>query len=121
MPEPAIDRAAFADLLENVGGDRAFLAELVSTYVGDSPSLFEELRAAIGAGDAAVARRAAHSLKSTSASMGALDLSRLCREIEMVAASGTLTGLAASVDEAEAEYGRAASELGRLAAEGSEG
>jgi HPt (histidine-containing phosphotransfer) domain-containing protein len=118
MPEQPIDASAFAELLENVGGDREFLAELVGTYVSDSPRLFAELRAAIAAGDAEVARRSAHSLKSTSASMGALALSRLCREIEMAAAAGSLAELEASVEPAEAEYGRAAAELRRLAGGG---
>ena len=120
MPGSAIDRTAFADLLENVGGDRGFLAELVRTYVADSPLLFAELRAAIDAGDAATARRTAHSLKSTSASMGALALSRLCREMETAATSGSVAGLAGSIDPAEAEYTRAVNELARLASEGAD-
>jgi HPt (histidine-containing phosphotransfer) domain-containing protein len=118
MPDQPIDPTAFAELLENVGGDRAFLGELVETYVTDSPRLFAELRAAIFAGDAEVARRAAHSLKSTSASMGALPLSRLCREIELAAADGALAGLEASVEPAGAEYARVEAELRRLASEG---
>ncbi|MGH2407937.1 MAG: Hpt domain-containing protein [Candidatus Limnocylindrales bacterium] len=120
MPQPAIDPVAFADLLENVGGDREFMAELVRTYLADSPARFVELRTAIASGDAAAARRAAHSLKSTSASMGASKLSRQCRELEMAAAAGTLAGLEASVDAAEAEYALAAGELGRLASAGAD-
>jgi len=59
MPEAPIDDAAFAELLETVGGDLEFLAELIDTYLGDSPGLFAQLRAAIAAGDAVTARRAA--------------------------------------------------------------
>ena len=88
MPDAPIDDATFAELLETVGGDREFLAELVETYLGDSPGLFAELRAAIAADDAAAARRAAHTLKSTSASFGADGLAALCREIEASAAAG---------------------------------
>ncbi|HEY8199541.1 MAG TPA: Hpt domain-containing protein [Candidatus Limnocylindrales bacterium] len=104
MPEAPIDDAAFAELLETVGGDREFLAELVDTYLADSPCLFAELRAAIAADDAATARRAAHTLKSTSSSFGANGLAALCREIEAVAGAGELAGLEAQVDMAAASY-----------------
>ena len=104
MPEAPIDDAAFAELLETVGGDLEFLAELIDTYLGDSPGLFAQLRAAIAAGDAVAARRAAHTLKSTSASFGANGLAAQCREIEAAAGAGELGGLEARVDAAAASY-----------------
>ena len=104
MPDAPIDDAALAELLETVGGDREFLAELVDTYLVDSPGLFAELRSAIATDDAAAARRAAHTLKSTSASFGALDLAAQCREIEAAAAAGDLEGLDARVSLAAASY-----------------
>jgi HPt (histidine-containing phosphotransfer) domain-containing protein len=111
MPEPTIDPTAFAELLENVGGDREFVAELVGTYLSDSPGLFAELRAAIAADDAATARRAAHTLKSTSASFGARALADRCREIELAAAGGQLDGMTEQVDLAEALYRAVATAL----------
>jgi HPt (histidine-containing phosphotransfer) domain-containing protein len=104
MPDEPIDPAAFAELLDTVGGDQEFLAELVGTYLADSPVQFADLRAALAAGDAASARRASHSLKSTSASMAALRLSAICREIEAACAAAELPGLEVRVDEAAAEY-----------------
>ena len=104
MSDEPIDDAAFAELLDTVGGDREFLAELVDTYIADSPVQFADLRAALAAGDAGSARRAAHSLKSTSASMAAGRLSAICRGIEAACAAGQLGGLEARVDEAAAEY-----------------
>ena len=104
MPDEPIDAAAFAELLETVGGDREFLAELVETYLADSPGLFIELRAAIAADDAASARRAAHTLKSTSASFGANGLAARCREIEAAAAAGDLVGLDEQVELAASSY-----------------
>ncbi len=105
MPDAPIDAATFAELLETVGGDRDFLAELVETYRADCPGLFAELRTAMASGDAAAARRAAHTLKSTSASLGALGLAGQCREIEAAAATGTLVGLEARVERAAVTYG----------------
>ena len=104
MADQPIDQAVLDELLETVGGDRAFLAELVDTYLADSPSLFVELRAAIAAGDAATARRAAHTLKSTSTSFGALDLAGRCREIEASAAAADLDGIEEQVALAETSY-----------------
>jgi HPt (histidine-containing phosphotransfer) domain-containing protein len=104
MPDAPIDAAAFAELLESVGGDREFLAELVETYLADSPALFSELRAAVANDDAAATRRAAHTLKSTSASFGANTLATHCREIEASAATGNLAGLDERVELAAASY-----------------
>ena len=106
MPDSPINDATLAELLETVGGDRAFLAELVETYLADSPGLFAELRGAIAADDAATARRAAHTLKSTSASFGADDLAARCREIEASAAAGNLVGLDEQVELAANAYAR---------------
>jgi HPt (histidine-containing phosphotransfer) domain-containing protein len=115
MPDHPIDATAFAELLETIGGDREFLADLVGTYLADSPVQFAALRAAIADGEAAGARRAAHSLKSTSASMGAQRLSDICRRIEAACAAdavGDLAGLDAIVDEAAAEYALVEAALG---------
>ena len=118
MPDAPIDDAAFAELLETVGDDREFLAELVDTYLSDSPGLFAELRAAIAAGDATTARRAAHTLKSTSASFGANGLAAQCREIEAVAAAGQLVGLDELVERAATSYAQVETALRRAVTAG---
>ncbi len=112
MPDAPIDRATFAELLETVGGDRDFLAELVETYRTDCPGLLAQLRTAVAGGDAAAARRAAHSLKSTSASLGALGLAAQCREIEGAATAGDLSGLDERVERAAATYAEVEAALG---------
>ncbi len=104
MPDEPIDAAVLAELLETVGGDRDFLAELVETYRADCPGLLAELRAAVGRGDAPAARRAAHTLKSTSGSLGAVGLAAQCREIEAAAAAGDLAGLGERVERAAEMY-----------------
>jgi HPt (histidine-containing phosphotransfer) domain-containing protein len=106
MPDSPLDGATFAELLETIGGDREFLAELVQTYLADCPALFAELRGALAGGDAGGVRRAAHTLKSTSATFGAGELAAQCREIEAAATAGSLAGLEARVDQAVASYGR---------------
>jgi HPt (histidine-containing phosphotransfer) domain-containing protein len=114
MPDDPIDAATLGELLDTVGGDEAFLAELVGSYLADSPGLFDEMDAAIAGGDAVTLRRAAHTLKSTSVSLGALRLSEMCREIEQAAIGGEL--LAARVAGAAAEYERVHDALAARAA-----
>ena len=101
-----IDHAVLAGVLDSVGGDREFLAELIETYLDDSPRLLEAMHVALGTGNADEFRRAAHSLKSNSASLGAMPLSRQARGLEEMGKAGTLEGAAAPLAEAEAEYAR---------------
>jgi HPt (histidine-containing phosphotransfer) domain-containing protein len=107
MGEPdTIDRAVLDSLLETVGDDREFLGELLQTYFDDTPKLLEAMHAALDAGDADAFRRAAHSLKSNSASFGAMQLSRMCKELEDMGKAGTLDGAGVRMADVEQEYTR---------------
>jgi HPt (histidine-containing phosphotransfer) domain-containing protein len=107
MSEPgAIDQARFAALLESVQGDRAFLAELLDTFLAEAPNLLAAMRQALARQDAAGLRLAAHSLKSNSRDFGAAILSGLCLELEMMGKAGTLAGAAEKLAQAEVEYDR---------------
>jgi HPt (histidine-containing phosphotransfer) domain-containing protein len=99
-----IDFAVLAGVLDSVGGDREFLIELIDTYLDDSPRLLEAMHQALEAGNAEGFRRAAHSLKSNSASLGAMPLSRLAKELEEIGKSGTLASAPSQLAQAEAEY-----------------
>jgi histidine phosphotransfer protein HptB len=99
-----IDRSTFDRLLESFGGDDDFLAEMLETYFDDSPTQLAAMEAALAAGDAEGLRRAAHSLKSNSATFGALAFSAQAREIEMLAKQGDLQGAQTTVAALAAEY-----------------
>ncbi len=99
-----LDRAALADLLAMTGGDPAFLAELIDTYVADTPQQLATIRQSLESGDAEAVRRAAHSLKSNSATFGATALARLCQELEERAKRGALNDAAELVSLVEATY-----------------
>ena len=70
----------------------AFLVELIDVYLIDSPQLIEQIRTGLAAGDVETVRRAAHSLKSNSASFGANQLANAARELELIAKGGTMDG-----------------------------
>ncbi len=84
VPEaPAVDATVLPHLLRGLG-DRAPIAEgrLIDTYLGELPRLVAALRRALDEGDREAMHRAVHSLKSSSASMGAQHLSDLCADLE---------------------------------------
>ena len=104
MPDPTLDPGALGVLLETVGDDREFLGELIETYLSDCPGLFAQLRDRLAARDAPGVRRAAHTLKSTSATFGAVRLAAIAREVETAAADDDLTGADRRIDAAQAEF-----------------
>ena len=102
----AIDLSALDALLESVGGDVEFLNELVGEYLDDSRRQFVAMHQALADEDAEVLRRAAHSLKSNSATFGAMTLSTMCRELEYLGRDGEIAGAAERIAQAEAEFER---------------
>jgi HPt (histidine-containing phosphotransfer) domain-containing protein len=104
MVNEIIDRAALDQMLESIGGDRAFLGELIYTFVVDAPRLIELMRQAAAANDPAKLRRAAHSLKSNSANFGATHLAKLCQALEEAAQRAVLENVAPRIVEIEIEF-----------------
>jgi signal transduction histidine kinase/CheY-like chemotaxis protein/HPt (histidine-containing phosphotransfer) domain-containing protein len=85
-----IDRDAVRRLAEGVGGDRAFVEELIQQFGVEAPDLVTAARAGLKDGDDDVVRRAAHTLKSNAATFGARYLADRCRELEDAAKAGSL-------------------------------
>lgn len=100
----AIDQATLVALLEATGGDPAFLVELIDAYCDDALQLLAAMQQAAATSNAPELRRAAHSMKSNSASFGAKGLAKLCEEIEERAKAGALDGVGAVIEEAVAAY-----------------
>ncbi len=98
-----VDGAALESLRE-VGGDE-FLAEVIDTFLADLPTLLATLRRGVQERDAAEVRRAAHTLKSNGATLGASDFAEACSALEQQAKDGRLDDAAALVDRIEAERG----------------
>jgi HPt (histidine-containing phosphotransfer) domain-containing protein len=102
MPEPAIDRTVLDDLASTT--DREFVIELIDTFLEDAPQLLDSLNTALGAGDAEGFRRAAHSLKSNGASLGAMSFSASSKELEMMGKAGDLQGAEGMVENLQSEF-----------------
>jgi len=81
---------------------------LLETFVNDSHSRIEDLRAGLQAGDSDAVRRAAHSLKGSSGNLGANPLAALCLTVENRSKDGDLQGLEADLMAIENEYQKVA-------------
>ncbi len=77
-----LDMTVYDELKEATGAD--FIDELVDTFLEDAPRLMTELRSSLQVHDAETFRRAAHSLKSNSATFGASRLAAMAKELEML-------------------------------------
>lgn len=77
-------------MLRELGGDDEpdLLEELVEVFLADAPGRIRDMRAAIDRGDLELLERAAHTLKSSAANLGALVLSEHARQLETAVRAG---------------------------------
>ena len=109
---PRVDLDTYRRLQDSAGAD--FVKELIDTFLEESKGTFSDLHRALAAGDAELFRRAAHSLKSSANTFGALQLGLVARELEAVGRSNDLAGVGDKLRLAEEEYAAATAELIRL-------
>lgn len=63
-------------------GEPDFVVELIDIYLDEVPRLFDTLRKSIANKDRNTARRAAHSLRGSSANLGVLQMAAIAGELE---------------------------------------
>jgi histidine phosphotransfer protein HptB len=102
MTSSIIDLNTFSALKETMGAD--FIGELVQAYFDETPKLLAELQQALDKLDCESFRRAAHSIKSTSNSFGALTFGDHARALEMQGKEARLDGADVKVKSLAAEY-----------------
>ena len=105
---PVFDEAVLLNLL---GGDREAAAEIAAEFLKDAPLQVAALREALAAGDAALARRQAHTLKGASANVGAEALRAVAHAAELACADGPPREAAELVERLDAELTRLHDEL----------
>ena len=80
----AIDPAVLASLDEAwEEGEPDLVVELIDLYLGDAPQWVEAMRTAAAGDDATVLKRAAHTLKGSSGSLGIRQVAEVCRMLEL--------------------------------------
>ena len=117
-PEPgntagqsATDAAAL-DRLRRFGGGK-LLNEMIGLFVSTAPERIQAARAGVETGNAAAVEMALHSLKSSSAQLGAMQMQRLSERGELLARSGSLDGVDGIVAGLEEEFTRVQTWLDR--------
>jgi PAS domain S-box-containing protein len=99
--------AALERLMESIrDDDPGLLPALLDTFLGEVPRVVETARRGLQQEQADEVRRAAHTLKSNGATVGATNLSELSRQLEALAGSGDMDGAASLIAQIEAEYER---------------
>ncbi len=113
---PAIDPVGFAGLVEMIGPDMPeVVVDIVDTYREESTELLEVVASAAATQDEAVMLRPVHSLKSSSASVGALVLAGMCADLEQyLRGIGSRRDIAKELAAIQAEFQRVDAELGVL-------
>ena len=87
------------------------LPSLIESFFKDAPRLIGEAQLFLEQDQPADLRRAAHSLKSTSATFGAMALSALARELEFKARDEALEGAEELLRRIQSEYAQAQAAL----------
>jgi len=104
-PEPdaqvVLDDEVIAELREVMEEE---FEQLIGTYLDNTPQLLEQLQRAAAARDLPGMVIPAHSIKSSSANLGAMQLSGLAREIEMAAREQRLDAALATYRRLDASY-----------------
>ncbi len=117
-----LDREALESIQSMLGGDaQEVLSELIECYLTEAPKLLQTMSDAILSDPQGVAqadpialRRAAHTLKSSSASLGAVTLAQLCEDVEAMGKANTLIGSTEKVLQLQTEYEQVKTALERL-------
>ena len=100
-----LDPRALAPLrVMQEGGQPGLIRRVIDLYLADSPPLLAAMRAALSRADTDALMRAAHSLKSSSAAVGATAVARCCKELETMGRTKALVHADATLTQAETGY-----------------
>lgn len=113
--ETVLDEGALARLRElDPSGANRLLERVFEAFEASATRLLPQMERALQASDPAGVRHVAHTLKSSSASIGAIKLSSLCADIEAMIRRDAPDGLAVQVEAAVRESARVLRALKRM-------
>ena len=79
---PVFDSQTFSALKELCDDDDSFLATLIEAFIEDASTHIATLQTALSTGHAAQLEQTAHTLKSSSAYIGAAGMAKLCEQLQ---------------------------------------
>jgi len=113
-PSSPIDRTVLNTLKElQIEGQPDIIKKIIDAYLRSSEPLVANLRKAVIKDDFEVVHDSAHSLKSSSANVGAVILSEVCKELEMNCKETKYNNAADLVSTIEIEFVRVKDTLNR--------
>ncbi len=86
-----LDAETREQLLDLMDGEYEEIVDLIETLEETNPMYFDEMEQALSEASAAGVRNAAHALKSAYAQIGAMEMSRIMKEIEETGKSGDIS------------------------------
>ena len=113
----AIDRAVLTKFEHEMGDDTDLMRGLIDDYLRDGHKHVGAMLAGREATDLESVNRAAHTLKSNSAMLGAVALADLCREVELLTVPAKADPAALTTPEMAARLDAIADELERVTAD----
>lgn len=93
------------------GGAPGFVSELIDLFLKEADRHLATLKTGLAGRDAPLFARAAHTLKGSSGNLGALEMSRICEELQSVERTKDWSRAAELLPRLEAEFQAAKSEL----------
>lgn len=111
--EPRVIDLQALDRLSEWGGPK-LVKEMIQLFLENSSERLSQIDGGLERGDARAVERAAHSLKSSAANIGALEVSRLSQQVEDLAGVGELEGASALRAPLRDAYQRAGRKLRAL-------
>ena len=104
---PPLNRALLDELRQlQREGAPDMVTRMIDAYMGSAPATRESLHEAIGVEDPEALRRSAHSLKSSSANLGATRLAEMCFKLERIGRGGSTKEAPPLMEAFETEYER---------------
>jgi signal transduction histidine kinase/DNA-binding response OmpR family regulator/HPt (histidine-containing phosphotransfer) domain-containing protein len=110
-----VDRSVLRELYEIMEED---FVSVIKSYLKSAPGLMHAIRDAVKTGDMEGLAKAAHPLKSSSANVGAMELSELARKLEFKGRENDASGLVDSYNRTAETFRKSVSELRDIAAKG---
>jgi HPt (histidine-containing phosphotransfer) domain-containing protein len=108
----SLDQETIAYLRSLKRGDGpSVLERAIGVYLDQAPTALEELRRCVAAGDASAVWRIAHSLKSSSASLGAKTLAQHMSDMESRARENDLNEATTRLEQLESEFKKVSTAL----------
>jgi signal transduction histidine kinase/DNA-binding response OmpR family regulator len=116
--EGVLDQGALDEIRRIDASGHALLDKVVDLYLRDTPERLSQLSAAAAKADAKALQVVAHTMKSSSAFLGAKRLSQLCAALEGRIRSGCLDDIDAQVAEIQRSYASVETALRDVCAHG---